>query len=133
MGGAFVAVADDASAAYWNPAGFASGASSAWCSTGTQQKFEAGRRRRQPSACFMALGMPAAGLSYYRCARRRRPRSSRPRARHAASRAVTLVTHQPGSTLRPVIVPGVAVGATLKLVRGLASSVVAAGLGRDGC
>src|SRR3954466_13822605 len=66
MGGAFVAVADDASAAYWNPAGFAAGSYLRLVldrkSAQVQPSF--GPAAKQ-SGLLIALGMPALGLSYY--------------------------------------------------------------------
>src|SRR5215217_6535279 len=68
MGGAFVAVADDATAAYWNPAGFASGSFFSLvvdrntAKAGTTGNGPAGKR----SGLIVAIGAPALGLSYYR-------------------------------------------------------------------
>ena len=61
MGGAFVAVADDASATWWNPAGLAGGAY-------FDAQIEYGRLRRptDTSITGLALGFPALGVSYYR-------------------------------------------------------------------
>jgi hypothetical protein len=60
MGGAFTAVADDASAAFWNPAGFASGAF-------VSLVVDANLLDRR-SGALVALGTPPLGLSYYRSA-----------------------------------------------------------------
>src|SRR5438045_650353 len=67
MGGAFVAVADDASAAYWNPAGFASGNMfSLVVDRGTSESDPAvPEGARKGSGFLFAMGMPAVGLSYY--------------------------------------------------------------------
>src|SRR4051812_19973665 len=66
MGGAFVAVADDASAAYWNPAGFAAGS---YFSLVLDRNFAEVKPSTGPAAnqsgLLIALGMPALGLSYY--------------------------------------------------------------------
>ena len=61
MGGAFVAVADDASATWWNPAGVATGA---YFNT----LLEYGRPDTLPDTDVRAFAMafPALGLSYYR-------------------------------------------------------------------
>ena len=56
MAGAFVAVADDASATWWNPAGLATGLTFVDASI---QVMEGGRGG-------VALGFPSLGLSYYR-------------------------------------------------------------------
>ncbi len=60
MGGAFVAVADDATATWWNPAGLASGAY-----FNSVLEYDRDRAtRRAPKA--LAIAFPALGLSYYR-------------------------------------------------------------------
>src|SRR3954447_24529318 len=66
MGGAFVAVADDASAAYWNPAGFAAGSyfSLVLDRNSAEAQPSVGPAGNQ-SGLLIALGMPALGLSYY--------------------------------------------------------------------
>src|SRR3979409_902563 len=56
MAGAFVAVADDATASWWNPAGLATSASFA------DLIVEAGQGGHRG----VALGFPSLGLSYYR-------------------------------------------------------------------
>src|SRR3954466_13515578 len=124
MGGAFVAVADDASAAYWNPAGFASGAYFSLVLDRSEAKLDppgsapAGSR----SGLLLALGAPAVGLSYYRL-RSTAVRAS-PLSFPATVEADTLITHHVGATVVQSLAPGLAAGATLKLVRGFASSVV---------
>ena len=133
MGGAFVAVADDASAAYWNPAGFASGAYFSLVldrtsAETTPPEGPAGSR----SGFLLSLGMPALGLSYYRlrgtAIHPSSPGDEAPGSQDLAGtdeiRVDNLVTHHLGVTLVQSIVPGVAVGATLKLVRGLAGSTL---------
>lgn len=59
MGGAFVAVADDASASWWNPAGLASGAY-------FSAVFDLGQADDGARARGISLGIPALALSYYR-------------------------------------------------------------------
>src|SRR5215207_9607258 len=54
MGGAFVAVADDASAIYWNPAGIATGAT-----------FDL-QVSKGDSHLFIGAALPVVGASYYR-------------------------------------------------------------------
>ena len=61
MGGAFVAVADDATATWWNPAGLASGAY-----FNALFEYDQSRRPPEPSSQAFAFGFPALGLSYYR-------------------------------------------------------------------
>lgn len=66
MGGAFVGVADDASAVYWNPAGLATGAF-------VSLNLELGRFEPTDTAglvglthVLLAFSLPPAGLAYYR-------------------------------------------------------------------
>lgn len=135
MGGAFVAVADDASAAYWNPAGFAAGNLFTMVLDRTAGKVNPGGSSdgaASGSGSLVSLGMPALGLSYYRL----RTTTVTPGPTTAANgdgrksieagqvRLDTLITHHSGATLLQSIAPGIAVGATLKLVRGVASSAV---------
>ena len=70
MGGAFVAVADDATASWWNPAGLGSGATLSVVydqSTNTEPKVrpDTGPAWLSQNRSF-AFGTPAFGLSYYR-------------------------------------------------------------------
>lgn len=132
MGGAFVAVADDASAVYWNPAGFASGALFSFVLDRNTAELDtpnegpaAGR-----SGFLMALGVPALGLSYYRL-RSIDLKPLQTLVGPAVVEANSLVTHHVGATLVQSIAPGVAVGATLKLVRGVASSTQQPAIERD--
>jgi hypothetical protein len=70
MGGAFVAVADDATATYWNPAGLATGA---LFSTVIEHTWQASGARDVPafgeaqegSATFIGIGAPPVGITYY--------------------------------------------------------------------
>jgi len=134
MGGAFVAVADDASAAYWNPAGFAAGSFFSLVLDRASAKLNpdagpAGSR----SGWLLALGAPPLGLSYYRLRGTvllpgPLPTGAGGDGRNNPGagevRLDTLVSHHIGATLVQTVAPGVAVGATLKLVRGTAVSVV---------
>jgi hypothetical protein len=130
MGGAFVAVADDASAAYWNPAGFAAGSFfSLVLDRATAKSNPAGEPAGSRSGLLIALGAPPIGLSYYRLRNTGLVPGPLPAAadddpRAGEVRLDTLITHHTGATVLQSIVPGIAVGATLKLVRGSASSVV---------
>jgi hypothetical protein len=71
MGGAFVAVADDASATWWNPAGVATGAY-------FNSILEYDRAENALRAEGFAMAFPALGLSYYRLpiSQMRPPRST---------------------------------------------------------
>ena len=130
MGGAFVAVADDASAVYWNPAGLAGGAyfsfvlDGATASSVPEDALEGGSR----NGFLLAVSMPALGLSYTRL----QTTAVRPAPGGAdSSRIESLLTHQVGATLVQSIADHLAVGATVKVVRGIAASAVAAGHDRD--
>jgi hypothetical protein len=129
MGGAFVAVADDASAAYWNPAGFASGNffSIVLDRATSRSDPAAPEGARKGTGFLFALGMPALGLSYYQV------RSTVLAASVADGqiRLDTLVTHHTGATLLQSIATGLAIGGTVKLVRGIASSNVVPDGGRE--
>ena len=104
MGGAFTAVADDGSAAFWNPAGFASGAI-------VSLVVDANLLDRR-SGGLVALGTPPLGLSYYRTAI-----AAEKNGRN------TLVAHHAGvSLVQSIGGGGLAVGTTLKFVHGIASS-----------
>jgi F plasmid transfer operon, TraF, protein len=138
MGGAFVGVADDATAVYWNPAGLGSGATFdlAFGQSLTEQVRGRGQATGPQSAAsggpstFFGLVMPSFGVSYYRL------RSSgvavppnptaggRPdRQDHRNQGAVvsSLTTDQIGVTLVQSLLDGLVVGATARLVRGVAA------------
>ena len=103
MAGAFTAVADDASSVYWNPAGLASGA---FFSLVLDHNSLDNR-----SATLIAIGTPPLGVSYYRT-----------EMRESATRPNSLVAHHAGVTVLQSLADRVAVGATVKLVRGVVSS-----------
>lgn len=128
--GAFVAVSDDASAVYWNPAGLAQGAyfSLVLDRTDAATDVDAGQGGSR-SSWLLALTMPAAGLSYYRLRSSFVGPAAQPAA--AANHVDSLVTHHAGATLVHSLFRQVAVGATVKFVRGLASEGVAGGAAED--
>ncbi|MGH2400421.1 MAG: conjugal transfer protein TraF [bacterium] len=95
MGGAFVAVADDATAVWWNPAGLATG--------GIFSLAIEHESLDERSGSGIITGTPPLGLSYIR------------------TRLDGLVTHQAGVTVLYTLVEGFTVGSTLKFVRGLAT------------
>ena len=136
MAGAFVAVADDASAAYWNPAGLASGNFFSIVLDGTTSKSDPavpeGAAKR--SSFLFAMGMPAVGLSYYqiRTSALSKPGGSSSLKAGTSEAEETdevrldrAVFHHAGVTLLQTIGAGLTVGATLKHVRAIASSVIA--------
>lgn len=126
MAGAFVAVTDDASAVYWNPGALAAGAlfSLALDRTSAEATLEEAGRSR--SSTLFAISTLPVGLSYYRL------RSSRVTAgAPGASDVETLITHHTGVTLVQSLADGIAVGTTLKLVRGIAASGTVPGRNAD--
>ena len=125
MGGAFVAVASDSSATWWNPAGLAAGplVDLAWAGNLLEiaERLPAWRHRTS----WFAVGTPPFGLSYYRFritdiqpvdptgqadADRKDERVGAPvRSLSASLLGVTLVR---------TLIPGVHAGTTLKYLRG---------------
>lgn len=118
---AFVAVADDASAVYWNPAGLASGAYFSLLLDRTDAETATlGNRGGSRSTWMLALGTPALGVSYYRL----RSTTVAPGVSLPANQLTgveSLVTHHAGFTLVQSVASHVAVGATVKVVRGVAA------------
>lgn len=125
MGGAFVAVASDSTATWWNPAGLAAGPfldiSLARVVTDRSGDLPARRDR----ATWFALGTPPFGFSYYRF----RVTDVRPfdptvtesgnrQDRRAGVPVESLAASQLGITLVQTLIPGLHAGATLKYVRG---------------
>jgi len=129
MGGAFVAVADDASATYWNPGGLALGRmfSAVFDRSVTDQK--AGTlddRSRHDTGSLIGLGMPALGFAHYQL----RTTAVTPAGTMLAGfpqgaetpvrmvRLDKLTTYHTGVTLVQSLFQGVAIGTTLKVVHG---------------
>jgi hypothetical protein len=134
MGGAFVAVASDSSATWWNPAGLAAGpfldfAIYRNALEGGGQAAPAWRAR----LLDFSLGTPPAGISYYRfrltdvqpLATTATGQGDRQSTRTGAIRSIP--ASQLGVTLAHSLISGIHVGATLKYVR--ASVMAAAGEG----
>jgi hypothetical protein len=141
MAGAFVAVADDASAAYWNPGGFAAGNFFKMVLDRSTAKVNPGTIEGGDSASgvLVALGIPALGLSYYRLRSttlwtggQANPSRSERSPGVDELRMDTLITHHSGVTLVQSIARGVAIGTTLKVVRGVAASAIVADTDREG-
>jgi hypothetical protein len=104
MAGAFTAVADDATAAAWNPAGLASGS----YFTGAID----GSRFDRQSALFAGFGSPPLAVTYVRSA-----------TAEVSNRRNMLVTHNFGvSLVQSLGDTGIAVGTTLKVVHGVTSA-----------
>ena len=112
MGGAFVAVADDASAVYWNPAGIATGAT-----------FDFQISTGRGSTVFAGAALPVLGASYYRIRQAIRfTTGSGPSDRqNGGSGQVpvrTLTASNVGVTVVQTVVPGLVIGSTARVVRG---------------
>jgi hypothetical protein len=133
MGGAFVGVADDASAVYWNPAGLATGS---FFSVVLDYNTARANREGDPqagsqSATFLGLAFPALGITYYRLRATTvesvispADQLDAPRSLdgEALSRVASLISHHAGVTLVQSLTDNVAVGTTLKVVRGIAAA-----------
>ena len=129
MGGAFVAVADDASAVFWNPAGLAAG--SYFSLVVDNNRLETADDSAFPhrrSAFSLALAMPALGLSYFNTTVTRASAvlstAELPPGRNIDGmvRLERLAAHHIGVTLVQSLTRNIAVGATPKLIRGSAST-----------
>jgi len=130
MGGAFVGVADDASAVYWNPAGLAGGAYFSLVIDGnTAEAIPDGLANASArSGWLLALATPALGLSYTRLQTTIvRPAIGVPEN----SRVESLLTQHVGGTFVQSIIDQLAVGATVKLIRGIAAAANVPGNDRE--
>ena len=119
MGGAFVAVADDATASWWNPAGLASGAY-------LNSIVEYGRPDDSPHTNGVAVAFPALGVSYYRLnvSEIQPIGSTAPNAANRQDQGSPgvalrqLEVSQYGVTVGQSVGSHLVIGSTLKLVRG---------------
>jgi hypothetical protein len=112
MGGAFVAVADDASAVYWNPAGIATGAT-----------FDLQVAKGPGSNLFIGATLPVLGASYYRTREvTGLPTvSGSPDRQSGGSGEVQvrpLTTTNFGVTFVQSVAPALVIGTTARVVRG---------------
>ncbi len=131
MAGAFVAVADDATAVYWNPAGIATGSFVSFAvDFGRQSSIPptphtaAGQK---DSATMVAISATAVGLAYYRLATYgagvAEPAGTGLQSREEVLRSVhALTTSTVGVSLLQSLGDHVVVAVTPKLVRGTAGS-----------
>ena len=122
MAGAFVGVADEASAVYWNPAGLAKGAYFSLVIDGNRTRAvpDEGLTGAKRSGWLLALSTPAFGLSYYRL--QTSTVSRPPTVSRSAFELNSLNTHHLGATLVQSLMDGLSVGTTFKVVRGVAGS-----------
>jgi hypothetical protein len=122
MGGAFIAVADDPSAVFWNPAGLAggqpAGATIEWV------RFRFGNQESTPSpgpwrqsSKFVSLGTWPIGLSYANFDETRLSNSP-----DGTLESQRFSTKHIGATVLQTLVDGLVVGATVKYVRGTVST-----------
>jgi hypothetical protein len=120
MGGAFVAVADDASAIYWNPAGLAnlygfdaqislSGLGSGSGTAGAPDLTHTG---------LLGLAIPALGVAYYRVRTAVSSTGSRKNGGSGEVRVSELATGNFGVSLLQTLVNTVVIGTTLRAVNG---------------
>jgi hypothetical protein len=112
MAGAFVAVADDATAVYWNPAGIATGAI-----------FDLQVSAGSESTVFVGAALPMLGASYYRIRQMTAlpTVSGGPDRQNEGSGEVqirTLTTTNVGVTVVQTVVSGLVIGTTARVVRG---------------
>ena len=137
MAGAFVGVADDASAVYWNPAGLATGAIVSVVVTFSDEK--TAPRDVQTAAAerhtgrMVALSLPPIGIAYYRIgaygASVATPAVTGPPSREEVRRSVqALTTSTVGVSLLQSLTDHIVVGATPKVVRGSAAFGVSGAL-----
>jgi hypothetical protein len=131
MGGAFVAVASDSTATWWNPAGIAAGpfVDIGWGRDRLEVTEQAPAWRHKNS--WFALGTPALGLSYYRLRITDLPSATSEAAPVAGSPVRSLAVSQLGITIVRTLTPGVHVGTTLKRVRGNVRNGLLDGAGQD--
>lgn len=111
MGGAFVAVADDASAVYWNPAGIATGAT-----------FDLQVSTGRDSKVFAGAALPVLGASYYRTSQAARFTTvsaslDRQNGGSGQVHVGTLRTSNFGATVVQTVAPGLVIGTTARVVR----------------
>jgi hypothetical protein len=122
MAGAFVGVANDATAVFWNPAGLATaglyGLTIEWTRLQSGDlKGPAGPGPETQNASFQSIGAMPMGFFYSR--QRTLSLNSRPDGELEVSR---LETMQAGATILQSIAEGVVLGATLRFVRGTMAS-----------
>jgi hypothetical protein len=129
MGGAFVAVANDSSATWWNPAGLAAGPFLDVALARTVMDIDEVLPAARAGASSFALATPPIGISYYRL-RITDIRTLDPTAQDRADREDTragvairsLSVSQFGATILHTLLTGIHAGATVKYVRGTVRS-----------
>ncbi len=129
MGGAFVAVADDASAVYWNPAGLATGRFfSVVFDASSVSVDDDGTSASKLGTTLAAVGTPPLGLAYYRLTSTAARVTTGPGDDPSLGSTVArLRTSHVGVTLVQTLLDGLHLGGTLKYVRGDAAGGLVAG------
>ena len=117
MGGAFVAVADDSTATWWNPAGLASGS---FFSAIVERRFAT--EPSEEGTLGMALSVPSLGVSYYRIRLAAASGTAGTAGENrqdgvAGTPSPTFVLNQFGVTVGQSVGNNVVLASTLKLIR----------------
>jgi hypothetical protein len=127
MGGAFVAVANDSSATWWNPAGLATGPFLDLALGGASGAVNTNFPASRTGVWSFSLSTPPFGVSYYRlkiteirAAPATGPVEAGREDRAAGEGLRSLSMSQVGATVLHTITTGVTAGATVKYVRGTA-------------
>lgn len=131
MAGAFVAMANDSSATWWNPAGLADGPFVDMAIARTVSTTEGTRQGAGSRLWSVSMGTPPFGLSYYRL-RITEIAPADPTADDLANREdrrVVVGVSQFGATILHTLVSGIHAGATVKYVRGGGDGTVDLDLG----
>ena len=121
MGGAFVAVANDASAVWWNPGGLAEGPFLDMSLTRATTEIDRGAAAGRESISGFFVGTPPAGFSYYRLRISQLPTGAGQPGREDEQAGIplrSLSATQLGVSIVQSFLDGVHAGATLKYVRG---------------
>jgi len=133
MGGAFVAVADDASAIYWNPGGLANVYQfDSQLDIGVREPFSGISDEKGSRTLFIGAAMPALGLAYYRTRTAVRPPGSRKNEGSGEVRVSTLATGNASVSLLQTIVDTLVIGTTLRVAHGGADTAFDLDLGAMG-
>src|SRR5688572_2762291 len=131
MAGAFVGVADDASAVYWNPAGLATGPIVSFLATFSEEKTTPNDAQavtgERLAGRMVALSLPPIGIAYYRLSTFGRERVASavtgPQSREEVGRSVqALTTSTAGVSLLQSLTDYIVVGVTPKVVHGADST-----------
>ncbi|BCS34570.1 hypothetical protein TBR22_A37980 [Luteitalea sp. TBR-22] len=135
MGGAFVAVADDASATYWNPAGLVTGDLFSAVAEYDRARLDAaplpgsaGEGLGLRSGTLVAVGTWPVGATFYRLTSvaARIPAASGASPAGPPAELTRLTTTQVGVNVLQSLATGLHVGATIKYLHGSAASALVA-------